>query len=477
MGTGTRQVTRAADQTARSTLDHTPQTSSRARRRRHLVALAASLTITSLLTGCSESLPSLPKLNDINPFAEKPVPLPGKRVAVLQGENRVGGGGELAAADGPFNIPPPVANESWTQPGGTPNNSPGHLTLAATVKTAWTADIGSGSGKYGKLTAGPIVVGGKIFTLDAAGKVTAFNTAGGGSAWRVSVAPEGEKSPEKGFGGGLAFDNGRLYAATGFGTVVALDPASGKKLWEKSLGVPVRSSPTASADKIVAVTTEGEVYCLNGADGSEAWTFRGQTEKASITFNPSPAIDGDTVVVPFSSGDLVALKLSNGQSAWSESLSRTRTASSLLAMSDAARPVVDGGVVFAVGHAGRMIAAQARTGERLWSLSVPGIQAPWVVGDTVFVVDTGGQLMAITRRDGKIRWTTKLVGSGAYSGPVLAGGKLWLTSSTGSLVSVEATTGKVASTQDLGAAIYIAPIVAGGRIYVVNDKAKLFALN
>jgi outer membrane protein assembly factor BamB len=439
------------------------------------VLLAVSAT--ALLAGCSDSLPSLPKLNDINPFAEKQVPLPGKRVAVLQGENRVGGGGEIAPADGPFNLPPPIANESWTQPGGAPNNAPGHLALSGAVKTVWTADIGSGSGKYGKLTASPIVVGGKVFTLDAAGKVSAFNISGGGSVWRVSVAPEGEKNMEKGFGGGLAFDNGRLYAATGYGTVIALDPASGKKIWEKSLGVPVRSSPTAASDKVIAVTTEGEVYCLNGADGSEAWNFRGLTEKASITSNPSPAIDGDTVIVPFTSGDLVALKLSNGQSAWSESLSRTRTASSLLSMSDAARPVLDSGVVFAVGHAGRMIASQARTGERIWSLSVPGIQAPWVAGDTVFVVDTGGQLMAITRRDGKIRWTTKLAGAGAYSGPVLAGGKLWLTSSTGALVSVEAATGKIASTQDLGAPIFIAPIVAGGRLYVLNDKAKLFALN
>lgn len=437
----------------------------------------SAIALTLLLTGCSESLPSLPKLNDLNPFAEKQVPLPGKRVAVLQGENRVGGGGEIAAADGPFNLPPQIANDSWTQPGGAANNSPGHLALGASVKTSWTSDIGAGSGKYGKLTSSPLVAGGKVYTLDAAGKVTAFNASGGSSAWRVSVAPEGEKSPEKGFGGGLALDGGRLYAATGYGTVVALDPSSGKKLWEKVLGVPVRSSPTAASDKVIAVTTEGEVYCLNGADGSEAWTYRGLTEKASITSNPSPAIDGDTVVVPFSSGDLVALKLANGTAAWTESLSRTRTASSLLAMSDAARPVVDSGVVFAVGHAGRMIAAQARTGERLWSLSVPGIQAPWVAGDTVFVVDTTGQLMAITRRDGKVRWTTRLGGDGTWSGPVLAGGKLWLTSSKGSLTGVDATTGKVASTQDLGTPIFIAPIVAGGRMYVLNDKAKLIALN
>ena len=54
----------------------------------------------SLLAGCADSLPSLPKLADINPFAEKQVPLAGKRVAILAEGNKVGG--ELASADRPI---------------------------------------------------------------------------------------------------------------------------------------------------------------------------------------------------------------------------------------------------------------------------------------------------------------------------------------------------------------------------------------
>src|SRR6185312_15925238 len=157
----------------------------------------------------------------------------------------------------------------------------------------------------------------------------------------------------------------------------------------------------------------------------------------------------DVVVVPYPSGDLVALRVSDGKPAWSESLARTRTGASMSALSDTARPVIDGGTVFAVGHGGRMIATTQKTGERLWSLTVPSVQAPWVAGDSVFVVDTTGQLMAITRRDGKIQWTVKLPGTNTWSGPVLAGNRLWLTSGKGQLVGVDATTGRIESTQDL----------------------------
>ena len=439
-----------------------------------LGSVAAALFCTGVLAGCEgASLPSLPKFQDINPFAEKEVPLPGKRISVIQQENVAS---DLAKADKPIALPPPRQNDNWSQPGGVASNSPGHLMLGGALKSAWSADAGTGSSFYGKLTASPIVYDGKVFTLDAAGTVTAFNAGCGAAAWRASTTPQGEKEQE-GFGGGLAADAGRIYVGTGFGLVVAFDVKGGKKLWEKSVGAPVRSSPTAAGDRLFVLTTEGAVYCLSGADGSELWNFKGNAERASILSNASPAVEGDVVVVPFPSGDIVALRVANGQPLWSDSLARTRTASSLTAMSDAARPAIDGGTVFAVGHAGRMIAVSYKTGERLWSLTVPSIQAPYVAGDSVFVVDTGGQLMAISRREGKIQWTAKLPGAATWSGPVLAGNRLWLVSSKGQLVNVEAQTGKVAGTQDLGQPVFVGPVVAGSRMYVLTDKARLVTFN
>ena len=59
---------------------------------RGLGAVGASLLCVLTLAGCADafvgmSMPSLPKIDDINPLAEKQVPLPGKRVSVIQQEN------------------------------------------------------------------------------------------------------------------------------------------------------------------------------------------------------------------------------------------------------------------------------------------------------------------------------------------------------------------------------------------------------
>ena len=447
--------------------------------------VGAGLCAVVLLAGCAGDGPSLPKLANLNPFAEKQVPLPGKRVPVMQAVGPETG--ELAAAFTPITLPAPRVNENWTQPGGEPNNAPGNLAFGGAANVVWSADIGEGSGSSGRLTARPIVQGDRIYTLDAEGNVAAFSTSGGSAIWRVSLKPKressgpwysfGGSSSGGGYGGGLAFDSGRLYAASGYGNVVAIDPQNGKAIWEKQLEAPIRSSPTAAGDRVFVISLDGRFFCFAGADGGEIWSARGVPQQASLINNASPAVDGSIVVVPYPSGDLVALNVADGTTAWSENLARTRTTSQVASMSDAARPAIDNGTVFAVGHAGRMIATQAASGERLWSINVPGTQTPWVAGGSVFVVDTQGQLMALSRSDGKTQWATKLPGNGAWAGPTLAGDHLWLTSTGGTLVSVEATTGKVTGQKELGGAFYIAPVVAQGRMYVLSDSAKLMALN
>lgn len=453
-------------------------------------ALTASLAAIVVLPGCSDSLPSLPKVSELNPFKEKIPPLPGKRIPVMPVQEKVAG--ELADGSAPIVLPAPRANESWTQPGGEPTNSPGNLALAGSLKQAWSASAGTGSSKTGRVMASPIVYDGRVYALDAGGKVSAFSVNGGSAVWSASLAPE-NLNKGSGFsasnlfslgagdggayGGGLAADGGRIYAASGYGTVVALEPGTGKRIWEKALGVPIRSSPTTANERVFVMTMEGRLYCLSGADGTELWSVRGLPQQASLGLNSSPAVDGDIVVAPYTSGDLVALRVSDGSAVWSESLSRTRTTSQLASMSDAARPAIDNGVVFAVGHGGRMVATKATSGERLWSLNVPSTQMPMVAGETVYVVDTNGQLMAISRRDGKIQWTAKLTGAKTWSGPILAGSTLWLTSNKGQLVGVDPSTGRITGQLDLGDPVYIAPIVAQGRMFVLTDGAKLIALN
>lgn len=461
-------------------------------RMRILEAIGLAVAL-SALAGCSDSLPSLPKMSELNPWKEQTPPLPGKRIPVIPAQDK--SVGELADASKPIVLPAPRLNDAWAQPGGEANSAPGNLVLSsASLSQAWSASVGKGTTKIGRISAPPIVYDGRVYALDSEGNLSAFSLSGGSAVWRVSLAPNSEnKGPSfsavtenilyltaddgGGYGGGIAADDGRIYAASGYGTVIALDPASGNRLWEKNIGIPVRVAPTVSSDRLFVLTVEGKLYCLSTIDGAELWVVRGLPQQASLGLNASPSVDGDVVVVPYATGDVVALKVADGSGLWSENLARNRTTSQLASMSDAARPAIDNGTAFAVGHGGRMIATNVKTGERLWSLSVPSTQAPCVAGDSVFVIDTNGTLMAISRRDGKVQWSAKLPGSTTWAGPVLANGILWLASKEGEIAGVDAATGRVTGQVSVGEPVYIAPIVAQGRMFVLTDNAKLIAFN
>lgn len=450
------------------------------------------LTVAAFALGGCESMglgePSVPSLSSVTSvFDKKEEKLPGRRISVLKSEEK--GGVSGPEASGSIVLPPAVTNASWSQPGGVATNAPGHLAVGEALRTIWTADAGEGSTKRTRLTAIPIVYDNKIFTLDAEGSARAISVSGGETVWQVSLVPEGKSgfdylhpfnksnTSRAGFGGGLAADGGKVFIATGFGTVVALDVNSGKPVWTKKLAIPIREAPTAADGRVFVVNAESELYCLSAADGTELWTQKGLPENAAVLTSASPAVSGNLVFVPFPSGEITALDIKNGQPKWTDTLAKGDVNNSATAIGEAARPVVDREAVFAMSRGGQLIATSKDKGERLWTREIRGSQTPWIAGDALFVVDATGKLVALNRKDGKVRWLTPLPGDGRWSGPVLAGGKLWLASSKGLFVGVDAVSGSVAVQSDLGSPVMITPVVAEGRLYVLTDKAKLIAMN
>lgn len=433
-----------------------------------LLGAGLAAAVAFAFAGCGGPLSAIK-----NPFSEDEERLPGERIAVITDPGQFNAG---EVAPKPVSLPPAKVNASWTQPGGVPTNSLGHLALQGGLRKVWEVDAGTGSSSSGRLSAVPLVAGGKVFTLDAGGHVSAFSSASGAKVWSISVTPENESRSE-GFGGGLALEGSTLYATTGFGTVVAINPGSGAIQWTKAMGEPIRNSPTVAGGKIFFVSTDNTLHALNASTGEQVWKKRGLPQSATLLSNASPAVAGGIVVAPFPAGDIVAYQTGSGKAAWQDSLSRTteKTASGILG--DPARPVVDRGVVYAVSHGGRMIATSLASGARVWTKNVASTQMPWVAGDAVFVVDVAGRIMALGRNDGEVRWVSDLPSASRWSGPVLAGNQVWVVSSEGLLVGVDARTGQSSSKIDLDTDVFVTPVVAGGRMYILSDDADLIALN
>ena len=420
-----------------------------------------------------------------NPFNKKvnKTPVVGERIAVLSGESDISVDPDTAAA--PFTLPAATANDEWAQSGGNEAKAMGHVALPAALTHAFTVSIGAGSGAKGRLISAPVVGGGRVYTIDTSGTVRAFDTRNGGAVWSASFGKASKDSRASSYGGGVAFDDFKIYAANGLGYVAALDAATGAATGTVKRGGPVRGAPTVADGSVYVMSQDNQIYSLKAADGASNWSSAAALEIAGVFGSASPAVSRGTVIAGFSSGELNAYRYENGRVVWQDALSRTSISTSVASLSDIdADPVVDGNQVFAVGKGGRMVALELNSGQRIWEQNVAGISTPAVAGDWVFVVTDEAKVVAMARASGKVRWINQLPrwdnpkgkkGLIYYSGPVLAGDRLILTGSNGVLVNINPDNGSFQSQTNVGAGVSLPPVVAAGTLYILDDKGRLIA--
>jgi outer membrane protein assembly factor BamB len=350
------------------------------------------------------------------------------------------------------------------------------------------------------LTAPPVVAEGRVFVLDSQAHIFAFDARDGKPLWDKSLAPQGPDDftlfgllgpdmsidPSKGFGGGTAFDTGKVFVSTGFGSVFALDAATGKQLWKSDLEVPIVNAPVANGGRVFVSSQDNHFVALSESDGRTLWDHQGISESAGILTSTSAAVAGEYVIVPYSSGELYAIRVNNGRAAWNDMLTKSGNVTALSELDDiAGRPVVDRDMVFAISHSGMMAAINLNTGDRVWSRDVGGIQTPWAAGDFVYVLTTDGQVLCLQRKDGRVKWVHQLSRWGDpanhddpidWSGPVLVSDRLILVSSAGKAVSLSPYSGDLLGRIDIPDGTYIPPVVANGTLYLLTNAAQLVAM-
>jgi len=412
-------------------------------------------------------------------FGESPSnKLPGRRIAILSHNKTLD---VEAATQGDIRLPPQERLTEWPQQGGYPAHANQNKALSENPQRIWMTALGEGADKRRVFNSQPIAANDKVYALDSLSAVSAFNIANGERLWRVDLAPD--EAGVGSFGGGIAYDDGKLYVTTGFAQVVALTASNGAELWRKPLPAPVRGGPTVKNGRLVMVTVDNETLALSADDGHQLWRHSGISEPAALIGAPSVAIDGNTVLAPYSSGELFALRIENGTVEWSDVLASVKRTDQVAELADIrGLPVVDRGRVYAVGNSDVFAAIDVRTGRRIWDKEIGGTQTPWIAGDYVFLVTNTPEIACFEARTGHVRWVHPLTawdnpedkeGRISWTGPVLAGDKLIVTSSLGDMVMLSPLTGEVIKQLELPDAVTIAPILSGDTMVLATENGDL----
>ncbi len=254
------------------------------------------------------------------------------------------------------------------------------------------------------------------------GLLPAWPEAGPPLAWSASGLGTGYSSVS--VAGGRIFTLGDLADGQ---YAMALKQEGGELLWKTRVGEihedrrgGPRSTPTVDGGRVYAMTTAGEVFCLEATTGKEIWRrslpsdFDGYLMKAMGSyewrFSESPLVDGDRVIVTpgHVQALLVALNKETGEEIWRTQSRRLGPIGADGAAYASAVISEAAGVRQYVQLVGRgLVGVEAESGRLLWNYNrvasdIANIATPVIHGDHVFAsagYGTGSALIKIRRDD------------------------------------------------------------------------------
>jgi outer membrane protein assembly factor BamB len=298
--------------------------------------------------------------------------------------------------------------------------------------------------------------------------------------------------------GSVAVAGGRVFVLGKWGDdeqLVALEEATGKKLWAAALGPAVKGenrlmrwlsqrTPTVDGDRVYAFTARGALVCLRATDGEEVWRkdyprdFAGRT--GPWGWCDRPLVDGDKLICTPGGEDatVVALDKQTGAVAWRCAVPDSRAAYSATTVAEV------GDVRQYVCFLSRgLVGVAAKDGRLLWSYTrvsngIGNSYTPLVRGDRVFCAGgygTGLALLKLTADKGRVRaeevWFKKQVLPPWHDGTLIVGDHVYL--GTGKdIVCAEWATGRVLWQERGAVGGAVALAAAEGNLYLLSQQGE-----
>jgi outer membrane protein assembly factor BamB len=347
-----------------------------------------------------------------------------------------------------WNRAPASQERRWTAYLGSSQRASARAdTLAGDPAPIWRTDVGRG------IVGAPALTEDLVLLAQVDRQLTVLNRATGAIIWRRRF---GEN-----IGGGPLVDYDRVFFATQTdeGQVLALDLASGKRLWATRLGDV--AAPLAIHDaQLYAGTVGGWFVALSMTGGERLW----RTQLAGGV-RAAPLVVSGGVIVATASDSLYLLDRSSGGVR-----ARRGTAGTVLA----APALADSLVIFGTS-AGRLEACDTATLATRWSLDVGSgvIGAVAVQQDTAYVVTHDGELwrVPLAAPDHAAKVALALVTRG---GPTPVAGGVLVAGVGGELALVDAR-GTKRWTARIHAPVAQPVVVDGAFLLAVSERGEVVA--
>jgi outer membrane protein assembly factor BamB len=361
---------------------------------------------------------------------------------------------------------PSIPAPSWSWLTGK-SNKPGPLpalSASANAQLNWQVSVGKAAPGLA-----PAITPSAIYAAASDGTLVRVDPATGRVVWRISA---GQK-----ISAGPGADDSLVVVGTDKGEVLAFG-ADGKPAWTAKVSSEVIAPPVVADGTAIVFSGDGRIFALSGTDGKTKWVNQRSNPPLTIRNSAGGTMSRGGLFAGTAGGRLLALDVATGNVGWDATVASPKGATELERIADiTSLPYIDDKQVCAVAYQGRVACFDIVRGSLLWSRDMSSLTG--LAGDrrNLYVTDDRGAVHALDKTSGASVWKQDLLAERRPGGPQLVGdfvgvvdaeGYLHLVSPiNGAYVGRLATDGRPATAQ---------PVLLAGSGLWLSDAGNLYSV-
>jgi outer membrane protein assembly factor BamB len=347
----------------------------------------------------------------------------------------------------------------------------------------WESSVGNGVSDYFSRIK-PNVAYGKLYSASRYGDVVALELANGEEVWSTDLS---DIKGKRGFferrrsallNGGPILGIQKVFIGSENGEVFALDADTGKLDWQGKVKGEVIAAPAIDAGILVVNTASGVIKAFNASNGQDEWQIEQEVPALTLRGVSSPAISSGGVMVGSANGTMSVYILETGQQGWTVEVGEAGGSTQLERVIDVdSAPLIYGDKVYSISVKGNLTAIDLRTGRMIWERQYSSYHDMAISGNNLFLTDIKGHVYAVDRLNGFEKWSQLALTNRGVTGPATIGDYIVVGDFEGYLHFIDQTTGDIVARHEVDSSgLNIAPTVHENIIYAQSRNGDLQAI-
>jgi eukaryotic-like serine/threonine-protein kinase len=233
------------------------------------------------------------------------------------------------------------------------------------------------------------------------GNLIALKKDSGKLEWVVSRYPNQAKDLWDYYRAGPVAGRDKIYWGTEDGSLVTLEPNTGKVIWDFPTNGAIHMNPVLVDNKVLVGNFKGKIFAIDADNGRQIWSFqaKGSENFPDAEFQKSPTVAQGKVYIGSRDTQLYVLDLETGREKWEY----TESGGSWIIAS----PLVNQEkVFFGSSDTYKFYALDRNSGEEIWSIRTftRSYATPLPYQNTVLMAGFDGKIRAYGTASGDLIW-------------------------------------------------------------------------